>query len=133
MANEKAEAWFRKKAARKALRKADSEQQELQTLKTKYRERPIPISIQRANVPGELPYMTIAQMVRYQSLKLDNEYYPLREQGLSHDEAEERVFPAEFAARKEREATQEAVAKELENEKALDNIKVEDGLEMELA
>lgn len=128
MAAEAAVKWFKEKAERKALKKLLSEVHELKVLKAKYQERPIPIERYVGNVPSERPYMSIPQMVRFQSLKLDYEYYPLRDQGMTHDEAEERVFPAAFAYRKKKEKEQIA----FQNKDNLDKLEV-DGLEVEVA
>ena len=128
MPNNGAVKWFKEKAARKATRKLASEKHELSVLKAKYRPRPIPIQNKVSDVPGELPYMSLGQMLRYQTLLLDYKYYPLRDQGLTHDEAEEKVFPEAFAYRKKQEREQEAFA----NQQELNNIQV-DGLEVEVA
>jgi hypothetical protein len=139
MPSEGAKKWFDKKAAAKLERKNISERHELQVLRSNYRERPYPITAPLPSVggpnnsPHERPYMSVPQMLRLQALKRDHEYMPLREKGLSHDEAEKKVFPEAYEYRRQREAEQEKAANAIESAKNLKDIEVEDGLEVVLA
>jgi hypothetical protein len=106
--SEAATAWFKTKANRKEDRKLKAETLELKRLLEKYEPRPFPIDEHPGISTSGKPFMSIEQMIRFQALKLDYEYKPLREAGKSHDEAEKEVFPEVYEYRLDLEAAKEA-------------------------